>query len=189
MFRNFFKVAYRNLLRNKGFSAINITGLAVGMAAAILILLWIQDELSYDEFHKNKDRIYEVWNKVQLDDKLRCWNSVPAPLARALEKDLPEIERAVRVESDNEILLSVGDKKIIKSGNIVDTGFLQMFSFPMLKGNPSTALNDMHSVVLTEKTAKSLFGNEDAMGKIVKINNKENFLVTGILKDPPNNTR
>jgi putative ABC transport system permease protein len=189
MIRNFFKVAYRNLLRNKGFSAINITGLAVGMAAAILILLWIQDELSYDEFHKNKDRIYEVWNKVQLDDKLRCWNSVPAPLARALEKDLPEIERAVRVESDNEILLSVGDKKIIKSGNIVDTGFLQMFSFPMLKGNPSTALNDMHSVVLTEKTAKSLFGNEDAMGKIVKIDNKDNYIVTGILQDLPNNTR
>jgi putative ABC transport system permease protein len=189
MIRNFFKVAYRNLLRNKGFSAINITGLAVGMAAAILILLWIQDELSYDEFHKNKDRIYEVWNKVQLDDKLRCWNSVPAPLARALEKDLPEIERAVRVESDNEILLSVGDRKIIKSGNIVDTGFLQMFSFPMLKGNPSTALNDMHSVVLTEKTAKSLFGNEDAMGKIVKIDNKDNYIVTGILQDLPNNTR
>ena len=71
----------------------------------------------------------------------------------------------------------------MKSGNIVDTGFLQMFSFPMLKGNPSTALNDMHSVVLTEKTAKSLFGNEDAMGKIIKIENKDNFTVTGILKD------
>ena len=189
MIRNFFKVAYRNLLRNKGFSAINITGLAVGMASAILILLWIQDELSYDEFHENKDRIYEVWNRLPSDGKIRCWNTVPAPLARTLEKDLPEVERAVRVESDNEMLLSVGDKKIIKSGNIVDTGFLQMFSFPMLKGNPSTALNDMHSVVLTEKTAKSLFGNEDAMGKIVKIDNKDNFIVTGILKDLPNNTR
>jgi putative ABC transport system permease protein len=189
MIRNFFKVAYRNLLRNKGFSAINITGLAVGMASAILILLWIQDELSYDEFHKNKDRIYEVWNKVPFEGQLRCWNSVPAPLARAVEKDLPEVERAVRVKSDEEFLFSVGDKKIIKSGNIVDTGFLQMFSFPMLKGNPFTALNDMHSVVLTEKTAKSLFGNEDAMGKVIKINNKDNYIVTGILKDLPNNTR
>lgn len=189
MIRNFFKVAYRNLLRNKGFSAINITGLTVGMASAILILLWIQDELSYDEFHENKDRIYQVWNRVPFEGKIRCWNSVPAPMARALEKDLPEVERAVRVESDNDILLSVGDKKIIKSGNIVDTGFLQMFSFPMLKGDPATALNDMHSVVLTEKTAISLFGNEDAMGKIVKIDNKDNFIVTGILKDLPNNTR
>lgn len=189
MFKNFFKVAYRNLLRNKGFSIINITGLAIGMAAAILILLWIQNECSYDEFHENKDRIYEVWNRVPFEGKIRCWNSVPAPLAGVLEKDLPEIERAVRVETDNEALLSVGDKKIIKSGNIVDTGFLQIFSFPMLKGDPATALNDMHSVVLTEKTAKSLFGNEDAMGKIVKIDNKENFIVTGILKDLPNNTR
>ncbi|PSL45655.1 ABC-type antimicrobial peptide transport system permease subunit [Chitinophaga niastensis] len=188
MIRNFFKVAYRSLLRNKGFSAINITGLAIGMAAAILILLWIQNELSYDEFHKNKDRIYEVWNRVPIDGNISSWNTVSALLARTLEKDLPEVERAVRVNSNN-FLLSVGDKKIIKSGNIVDTGFLQMFSFPMLKGNPSTALNDMHSVVLTEKTAKILFGNEDAMGKIVKIGDKDNFTVTGILKDLPNNTR
>jgi putative ABC transport system permease protein len=189
MIRNFFKVAYRNLLRNKVFSVINITGLAVGMAAVILILLWIQNELSYDVFHKNKDRIYEVWNRVLFDGKLSCWNEVSALTARALEQDLPEVERAVRVNSDNSLLFSVGDKKIMKSGNVVDTGFLQMFSFPILKGNPSTALNDMHSVVLTEKAAESLFGDEDAMGKIIKIENKDNFTVTGILKDLPNNSR
>jgi ABC-type antimicrobial peptide transport system permease subunit len=190
MIRNFFKVAYRNLLRNKGFSAINITGLAVGMAAAILILLWIQNECSYDEFHKNKDRIYEVWNHVSFDGKkLSCWNSVSALTARVIEKDLPEVERTVRVKSTSNSLFSVGDKKIMESGYSVDTGFLQIFSFPMLKGDPFSALNDMHSVVLTEKTAKSLFGNEDAMGKIIRIENKENFTVTGILKDLPNNTR
>ncbi|CAL1517927.1 ABC transporter permease [Chitinophaga sp. MM2321] len=189
MIRNFFKVVYRNLLRNKGFSAINIAGLAVGMAAAILILLWIQDEQSYDEFHKNKDRIYEVWNRVPFDGKVSCWNTVSALTARALEKDLPEIARTVRVNTNDNMLFSVGDKKLMKSGMTVDTGFLQMFSFPMLKGNPSTALYDIHSVVLTEKTAKSLFGHEDAMGKIIKIDNRDNFTVTGILKDPPNNTR
>lgn len=190
MILNFFKVAYRNVIRNKGFSAINITGLAVGMASSILILLWIQDEMSFDEFHENKDRIYEVWNRVPFDGIVRSWNTVPAPLARALENDIPEVERAVRVQSyDNELLFSVGDKRIIKEGKIVDTGFLQVFSFPMLKGNPFTALNDMHSVVLTEKMAKSLFGNEDAMGKVVKVNNTDNFTVTGILKDLPHNTR
>ncbi|MGF6849174.1 putative ABC transport system permease protein [Chitinophaga sp. W3I9] len=189
MIRNFFKVVCRNLLRNKGFSAINITGLAVGMAAAILILLWIQDERSYDGFHANKDRIYEVWNRVPIDGKVSYWNTVSALTARAVEKDLPEVERAVRVGSNNAYLLSVGDKKIIKSGILVDTGFFQMFSFPMLKGDPATALNDVHSVVLTEKTAKSLFGSEDAMGKIIKIENKDNFTVTGILKDLPGNTR
>lgn len=188
MIRNFFKVAYRSLLRNKGFSVINITGLAIGMSAAILILLWIQDELNYDEFHENKDRIYQVWNRVPYDGKLSTWNSVPDPLARTLEKDLPEVERAVRVRSNN-FLLSVGDKKIVRSGSRVDTGFLQMFSFPMLKGDPSTALNDVNSLVLTEKTAEILFGSEDPMGKIVKIENKDNFTVTGIVKDPPANTR
>lgn len=189
MIKNFFKVAYRNLLRNKGFSAINITGLAVGMAAAILILLWIQNEVSYDKFHENKDRIYEVWNRVPFDGKISTGNSVPEPAALAIEKDLPEVERAVRVSDNNNSLLSVNDKKIIMTGISVDTGFLQMFSFPMLKGNPSTALNDTYSVVLTEKAARNLFGDEDAMGKIIRIDNKDHFAVTGILKDLPNNTR
>ena len=188
MIRNFFKVTYRNLLRNKGFSTINITGLAIGMAAAILILLWIQDEVSYDNFHENKDRIYEVWNHVPFEGTVSSWNSVSAPTARAMEKDIPEVERAVRLEQTS-FLLSVGDKKVIKTGNAVDTGFLQMFSFPMLKGNPATALNETYSVVLTEKTAKILFGNEEALGKIVKFENKYNFTVTGILQDLPNNTR
>lgn len=185
MIRNIFKLVYRNLLHNKGFSAINITGLAIGMAAAILIMLWIQNEESYDEFHKNKDRIYEVWNRVPFEGKLTCWNSVSSLTGPTLEKDFPEVERAVRVKSNGNFLFSVNDKKITKSGVTVDTGFLQIFSFLMLKGNPTTALNDVHSIVLTEKTAKSLFGNEEAMGKIIKIENRDNFTVTGVLKDLP----
>jgi len=189
MIRNFFKVACRNLLRNKGFSAINITGLAVGMASAMLILLWIQDEASYDEFHTNKDRIYQVWNNVAFNGKISNWNSTSDLLARILEKDLSEVERAVRVNQNSQVLLSAGDKKITFSGGIVDTGYLQMFSFPLVKGNPANALNDPHSIILTEKTAGSLFGKEEAMGKIVKVDNKDNFTVTGVLKDPPANTR
>ncbi|OMP77065.1 ABC transporter permease [[Flexibacter] sp. ATCC 35208] len=189
MVRNFFKLIYRNLLRNKGFSAINIIGLAIGMAAAILIMLWIQNEESYDEFHEHKDRIYEVWNRVPIEGKITCWNSVASLTGPALEKDVPEVAHAVRVKMNGNSLFSVDDKKIMKSGATVDTAFLQVFSFPMLKGNPSTALNDVHSIVLTEKTAKSLFGHEEAMGKIIKIENKENFTVTGILKDLPDNTR
>lgn len=189
MIKNYFKIAWRNLVKNKANAFINVAGLSVGMAAAILILLWIQDEVSYDKFHENKDRIYEVWNRVPMEGELACWNSVSALTAHALEKDLPEVERAVRVVSDNGILFSVGDKKLIKSGNMVDTGFLQMFSFPMLKGNPVTALNDIHSIVLTEKAAKSLFGNEDAMGRVIKLQDEENFTVTGVLKNLPDNTR
>jgi ABC-type antimicrobial peptide transport system permease subunit len=159
------------------------------MASAILIFLWIADELSYDQFHKNKDRIYEVWNRVPMDGKISTWNSVSAPTARALEKDVPEIERSVRVKYKGVALLAAGDTKIMKSGGIVDTGFLQMFTFPMLKGDPSTALNDAHSIVLTERTAISLFGNTDPMGKTIKLEDKDNFMVTGVLKDLPGNTR
>ncbi|HTI90755.1 MAG TPA: ABC transporter permease [Puia sp.] len=190
MIKNFFKVAYRNLLRNKGFSAINITGLAIGMAAAMLIFLWIQDEVSYDQFHKNKDRIYESWNRVKFDgSKLSTWNSVPDLFGPILVKDIPEVERAVRVVNDRKSLFVVADKKIVESGYLVDTGFLQVFSFPMLRGDASTALNDKHSVVLTEKTARRLFGNEDPMGKIIAVADRDNFTVTGVLKDLPVNTR
>jgi putative ABC transport system permease protein len=97
MIKNFFKIAFRNLIRNKGFSIINISGLAAGMASAILILLWIQNEISYDQFHANKDRIYEAWNKAEFSNKLQCWSTTPKILARTLEHDLPEVERSVRV--------------------------------------------------------------------------------------------
>lgn len=189
MISNFFKVIYRNILRNKGVSAINISGLAIGMAAAILIMLWIRDERSYDGFHQHKDRIYEIWNRVAHEGQFTCWNSVPELTARALENDLPEVERAVRVDKNNDFLFSTGDKKLMKSGLTVDSGFLQMFTFPMLKGNSATALNDPKSVVLTEKTAKSLFGEEEALGRVVKIKNSEIYTVSGILKDPPANSR
>ncbi|MBC7903761.1 MAG: ABC transporter permease [Gemmatimonadaceae bacterium] len=189
MLKNFFKIAWRNLLRSKGFSFINITGLAVGMATAILILLWIQNELTYDQFHQKKDRIYEAWNRAEFSGELNCWNTTPKILARTLENDLPEVEAATRVDWSSDYLFSIGDKRITETGNIVDSNFLQVFSFPLVKGQPSQVLKDMHSIVLTETFAATLFGSEDAMGKIIKIDNKENFQVTGILKDLPNNTR
>lgn len=189
MLKNFFKIAYRNLLRNKGFSFINIVGLAVGMASAMLILLWILNEVSYDQFHEKKDRIYEAWNRAEFSGELNCWNTTPKILARTMEKDLPEVEQAVRVDWGSNFLFSIGDKRITKFGNIVDSNFLQVFSFPLIKGNPATVLKDMHSIVITEKLAKALYNNEDPMGKVIKIDNKENFTVTGVLKDLPNNTR
>jgi ABC-type antimicrobial peptide transport system permease subunit len=188
MVKNFFKIAYRNLLRNKGFSAINIIGLAVGMAAAILLLLWIQNEVSYDNFHEKKDRIYKVWNRSPNGGEINTWSSVSEPTAPAIANDIPEVERVVRTDQGNENMLSVGDKKIMRQGLAADTGFLQVFTFPMLKGDPASALNGTNSIVLTEKTAKSLFGDEEAIGKSIKVDNKENFTVTGILKDLPANS-
>ncbi|HKH62146.1 MAG TPA: ABC transporter permease [Flavitalea sp.] len=189
MIKNFLKVAFRNLAKNKGFSAINISGLAIGMASAMLILTWIQNEISYDQFHVNKDRIYEAWNRAEFSGNLNCWNTTPKILARTLENDLPEVERAVRVDWGSNYLFSIGEKRLTVRGTIVDSGFLKMFSFPLIEGNPENVLNAPHSIVITESLAKKLFDKEDAMGKVIKIDNKENFTVTGILKDLPNNTR
>ena len=188
MLKNFFKIAYRNLLRSKGFSAIKITGLSIGMASAIIILLWIQNEMSYDRFHKNKSRIYEAWNRVSFNGKVLTWNATPKVLAPILEKDLPEVERATRVNWPNRWVFSMGDKELFAQGDQVDSNFLQVFSFPLIKGNPSTVLKDINSIVLTEKLAIRLFGKEEAVGKTIRIINQGNFTVTGILKDLPNNT-
>ncbi|GGB17278.1 ABC transporter permease [Puia dinghuensis] len=189
MFKNYLKVAFRNLWKNKGFSFINITGLAVGMASAILILLWIHNEVSYDGFHEKRDRIYEAWNRAEFSGEMHCWNTTPRVLASALQRDLPEVEHACRVDWANHRLFSVGDKRIMSLGNVVDSIFLQVFSFPLVEGNPATALMDFHGVVITQSLARTLFGREEAMGKVVRIDDKENFTVTGVLKDLPHNTR
>lgn len=189
MFRNYFKIAVRNLLRHKGFSFINISGLAVGMASAVLIILWILSEVGYDDFHQKKDRIYQVWNKATFSGKLQCWNTTPKVLARYVQQDVPEIEQATRAEWPNNYLLTYLEKRLKSQGNIVDSNFLQVFSFPLLQGNPRSVLMDMHSIVVTETLAKKLFGDENPVGKLVKLDNKENFTVTGVLKDIPTNTR
>ncbi|HXB96303.1 MAG TPA: ABC transporter permease, partial [Puia sp.] len=189
MLKNYLKVAFRNLWKNKGFSGINIAGLAIGMASAILILLWMQNEISYDDFHEKRDRIYEVWNRATFSGALHCWNTTPKVLAAAMQRDLPEVEHSVRVDWANDRLFSVGDKRLLIRGSAVDSIFLQVFSFPLLQGDPKTVLNDPHSIVVTQSLAKSLFGNEDPMGKVIRIDNKDNYQVTGVLKDLPNNTR
>ena len=189
MFKTYFKVAFRNLRRSKGFSAINIIGLSIGMASAIIILLWIQNEMSYDQFHEKGNRIYAVWNRAMIDGKLTAWNATPKVLARTLEKDLPEVEQAARVNWSGSPIFSIGEKKLSIRGNMVDSNFLQIFSFPLIEGNPETVLNNAHSIVLTQQLAIKLFGkNEDAIGKIIRINNTDNLTVTGVLKDLPNNT-
>jgi len=189
MIKNYLKVAFRNLWKNKGFSFINIIGLSVGMASAILILLWIQSEVSYDGFHAKRDRIYEAWNRAVFSGELHCWNTTPRVLGGAMQKDLPEVEHTVRVDWNNRRLFSVGDKRLMAEGNVVDSIFLQVFTFPLLEGDPQTALNDGHSILLTKSLATSLFGKEEAMGKIIRLDNKDNYTVTGILKDLPTDTR
>jgi putative ABC transport system permease protein len=186
---NYLKIALRNLLKSKGFSLINIIGLSIGMASAILIMLWINDEVSYDQFHEKKDRIYEAWNRNTYDGNLSAWNTTPKVLAKTMQQDFPELEKTVRVNWPSNFLMTVGEKSVMISGNIVDSGFLQVFSFPVLKGDAATALYDNSSIVITRKLALKLFGTEDAIGKNIKIDTRDNFTVSAILKDLPTNSR
>ncbi|MEO6674198.1 MAG: ABC transporter permease, partial [Ginsengibacter sp.] len=188
MLKNYFIIAIRNLKRNKGFSFINISGLAIGMASAILILLWIQNEVSHDKFHAKGDRIYIANNRDKFNGEVWAWPNTPKILAPSLKLEYAQdIEEVVRSTFAN-FLFTVGDKHLNVAGSFVDSGFLKVFSFPLLQGNVNKALSGSYDLVVTQKLAKKLFGNTDAMGKIVRIDSVDNFVVTGILKDLPNNT-
>jgi ABC-type antimicrobial peptide transport system permease subunit len=189
MIRNYLKIALRNLKRNKGFSFINILGLAIGMASAMLILLWIQHEWSYDKFHDKKDRIYEAWNRSVFSGKLQCWNTTPKVLASAIQRDIPEVETTARVNWATGRLFKVGDKTLVEEGNVVDSTFLQVFSFKVLKGDTKTALMDPAAIVLTESLARSLFGDKDPIGQVITIDNRIPVTVTAVLEDVPANSR
>lgn len=190
MLQNYLKITWRSLAKNKSFSFINIAGLAIGMASAVLILLWIQSELGYDQFHSKKDRIYRVYSRNTFDGHISVWPSAPQPLAPVLQsEDGDQIESVVRVNWVAAFILKSGDTRIQTSGYLVDSGFLSMFDYPLLKGNAQTALLQEHSIVLSEKMARQIFGSADsAMGKIIRIDSNALFTVTGVLKKIPNNS-
>ncbi|HUU52277.1 MAG TPA: ABC transporter permease [Candidatus Heimdallarchaeota archaeon] len=187
MFRSYLKVALRALRRQKGYSFINITGLTIGMACFILIGLWVKDELSFDRFHEKKDRIFRVVNKTQGGD------FIPNPtyaLAPALKSLYPEVEEVARVWPWYGSLVTYVDKKF-EEDNIclTDPGFFRMFTFPFIKGNPDTALNNRDAIVITESTAKKYFGNEDPIGQALYLAREEtDFTVTGVIEDIPANS-
>ena len=191
MIKNYFKTAWRSLLGGRSFSVINICGLAIGMAGASLILLWLQNEISFDKFHTNKDRLYQVYGLTNNTNGHPAAIPVaPQPLGPALKQNFPEVEEQTRVIDVTSFLLTASNKALTGvKGSFVDRDFLQMFSFPLKQGNVSEQLKNLYSIAITENLAKKLFGDEDAIGKIVKIDSVDNFTVTGVLKNLPSNTR
>jgi len=188
MIKNYIKIAWRNLLKSKGFTFINIVGLAVGMASAAIILFWIQDELNFDRFYDKQDRLYLAYNRSKVEKEIWAWNTTPKPLAPTFRTSYPEIEDAVRT-NNAKYLFTVGDKHLNVEGYHTDPGFLNMFSFPVINGNRKTALSGSSGIVITQKLALKLFGNDDPMGKVIKIDSNASFTVTALLKDIPSNTR
>jgi len=188
MFINYFKIALRQIKRQKGYSFINISGLAVGMACCILILLWVQDEFSYDKFHENADhicRVIKIWRKGEIAH----YATTPAPLAQALKEDIPEISNSARFDPAGQMTVAY-DKKVFYENNVAyaDPSYFELFTFPFTKGDPRTALSNPNSIVLTENMAHKYFGAEDAVGKTLRINNQYDFLVTGVMKNIPRNS-
>ena len=188
MFKNYVKIAWRNLIKNRGFTIINILGLAIGMASATLILFWINDELGFDSFHAKGDRITMAYNLEKFDGKLQAWNTTPKILGPTLKTGYSDVEDIARVNHGN-FLFTVGDKCINEEGYFTDPGFLTMFSFPLLKGNPKTALNTPYNIVVTQKFAQKMFGTDDAIGKTLRLDSNANFTVSAVMKDLPGNTR
>jgi ABC-type antimicrobial peptide transport system permease subunit len=185
---NYIKVIVRNLSRYKGFSFINVSGLAIGMASAILILLWIQNEISFDQFHEKKERIYVLYNRAMFDGKLECWPGMPMVLAPVLKASYPQVEEVSRLNGVGPFVLNVGDRHFEANGLIVDPGFLKIFSFPLVEGRIEQALNSPRSMVITQKFAQKIFPGEDAMGKVIRIDSNAYFKIDGIVRNLPNNT-
>ena len=189
MFRNYLKVALRNILRHKGYSFINIAGLALGMACCIFLLLWVKDELSFDRFHKKADRLYRLEQEQKGPQGNFHVMVTPYPVGPVLKSDIPEIANSTRSVNLGTILLRYGEKAVFETGvRAVDTSFLEMFTFPLIKGNPGSALKHPHSIVISEDITKKYFGEEDPLGKTFIVNNKYAFSVTGVMKNVPKNS-
>jgi putative ABC transport system permease protein len=190
MLRNYFKTAWRSLLRGKSFSLINIAGLVIGMAGATLILLWLFNEISYDRFHVNRDRIYKVYAMTDIPgEKHTAIDVVSQPLGPAMKAKFPEVESFARLADVSHFLFTAGDKSFTGvKGEFVDPDFLRVFSFPQAAGDQSQPLGSLSSIVVTERLARKLFGTTDVIGKTLRIDSTDNLTITAVLKDLPSNT-
>jgi predicted permease len=193
MFRNYIKIAWRNLRRNRSYAFINILGLSLGIACSILIFTLLQHHLSYDTFHTNKDRIYRIvteWHDETTDQS----PAVPSPVGKAFRTEYGYAEKTARVITYQEALVAVQKGQEIKKFKeqegiaYAEQDLFSILDYPLLKGNPSSFIAEANTAAITERLAKKYFGDEDPMGKVIKVNNKRDFIITGILKDLPVNT-
>jgi ABC-type antimicrobial peptide transport system permease subunit len=188
MLKNYLLVTFRNLIKNGFYSFINIAGLALGITCSILILLWVADETSFDKFHPKADRLYQVWVNAHFDGRVNSWTSVPLPTYEELKTADANIVHSLVTDWGGQHLVAVDEKRINKQAYWVSEEFLEMFEFPLIAGDAAKVLDEPSSIVITESTAKALFGDQDAMGKIIRVDNQYDLTVTGILKDVPTNS-
>ena len=186
MIKNYIKTAFRGLLKNKGFTAINVLGLALGLATCLLIVFYVFDELSYDRYNVNLDHIYRMNNDVKFGGNEVSEPESPAPAAAALKADFPEIEQVTRFRQRGGNLVKKGDHNIQEDMMVyADPAIFKVFTLPMTDGDPATALKETHSVVINEKMALKYFNTTQAVGKVLTFNDTALYKVSGVIKNIP----
>lgn len=190
MLKNYIKTGIRSLLRHRGYSTLNIMGLAVGLAVCILIFLWVQDELGYDRFHTNADRIFRVIEHEELSSgEILSYTQQGPALGPILKADYPEIQESVRFRIMNDRLVKSGDLQFYERGfAFADPALLTMFTFPLKMGDPDSALTEPSSIILSDNMARKYFADQDPMGKIIRVDNHTNFIVSGVMENIPSNS-
>lgn len=189
MLKNYFIIAIRNLSKHKGYSLINILGLSIGIACCIVILLYVQNELSFDKFYKNSDSIYRVYVKSSINGQQSCNCKTAAPLGNIIVRNFPEAIASTRIGFFGNHVLKYKDK-VHRESHLytADSNFFDVFSLPLIKGNPQTVLTQPNSIVMTQSAAQKYFGNVNPVGKILKADHQNSYLVTGLMKDFPLNS-
>lgn len=188
MFRNYIKIAFRNLWKNRGFSFLNIFGLAIGIACAGLIFLWVEDEVNFNDYFANQEDIYKVKSYQTYDGVTYTFDATPGLLAEGIKNDIPGIKKTARTSWDTKKSFSVDDKNLYATGNYVDPEFLSIFELNFLKGSANTAFNQLHSVILSEDLAIKTFGTIDnILGKTLKVDNDQEYVVNGVIENLPSN--
>jgi putative ABC transport system permease protein len=188
MFKNYIKIALRNIKRQKGYSLINIAGLTIGLACCILILLWVQHEISYNRFHENADDIYRIYTDFHYDQGIIPFSNIPQPVGPEIQSKFPEVRFAVRLLDDALTVKHGPDIFYEKAVLYVDPSFFDVFTFPMVQGDSKTAFSEPYSVIISEMMARKYFGDQDPIGQVLTMDREYQLKVTGVIKDVPDNS-
>ncbi len=192
MLKSYLTVALRALRRQKGYAFLNVLGLSVGLACSFFILLWVVNEVGFDRFHEHGDRLYRVMRHASFGDNTYTWSAVPKPLAETMETDYPEVEHATLLSWQESPLLTLGDESFREEGYYAGPAFFEMFSFPLLEGDPATVLADPTSVAISEAAAARIFGPDwrtsGVIGRTLTVDHRKDFQVSGVFADIPDNS-
>ena len=189
MIKNYFKTAFRNLWKNKIYGSLNVFGLAIGIACAGLIFLWVEDEFSYNHNHSKKDQLYQILENQPFEGKTYTFSATPGLLAEAMKKEFPGVKNSCRLTWEEYTLFNLGDKSIYERGNYADSSIFSMLTIPFVQGNKETVFQQLHSLAISEKMAKKFFGDQkDIIGKTLKVDNKEEYVIGAVFKDLPQNS-